>query len=424
MQINEYYSERLKEKYYSFTHPAGLKIIVCPKENYSSSFAMFSTKYGSIDRSFSVNGGKKITVPDGIAHYLEHKLFESEDGDAFKRFAETGANANAFTSFDRTCYLFSCSDNIEKNLEILLDFVQSPYFTEKTVQKEQGIIGQEIKMYDDAPSWRVMFNMLEAMYHNHPVKIDIAGTVESISHITAELLYQCYNTFYNLNNMALCVAGNVTVDLVRRAADKMLKPSKECRIERFFEDEPDTVVKSYVEQKFPVAVPLFHLGYKEKAKKYTVKELAAIEVLLSMIASSSGELYESLMRENLINSTFSYEFSESESYSLIIFSGESRNPKLTAQKIREYIASLRKSGLSNECFEIARRTVYGDAVSAFNSISDIAAGFTEYVFSGRDYYAYIDAVAEITFDEVSHCLYEILDADKSVLSAVLPLDMQ
>ena len=182
------------------------------------------------------------TVPEGIAHYLEHKLFESEDGDAFARYAKTGASANAYTSFDQTCYLFSCTENFDQSLEILLDFVQSPYFTEETVRKEQGIIGQEIRMYDDAPDWRVQFNLLAALYQNHPVRIDIAGTVESIAQIDAELLYRCYRTFYSLKNMVLTVAGKVTVDQVLAVADRMLKPNTPIEIERGFVEEPDRCV--------------------------------------------------------------------------------------------------------------------------------------------------------------------------------------
>ena len=183
------------ESYIKAELDCGLKIYIMEKPQYSSSFAIFGTKYGSVDTCFSKNGGEQITVPEGIAHFLEHKLFESEEGDVFSKFAQTGASANAFTSFDRTCYLFSCSDNFYENLGTLLSFVQSPYFTAETVQKEQGIIGQEIRMYDDSPAWRVMFNMLMNMYHCHPVRIDIAGTVESIAQIDHELLYKCYETF-------------------------------------------------------------------------------------------------------------------------------------------------------------------------------------------------------------------------------------
>ena len=213
MQIEKVTGERARDSYYKIQHPSGLSIYLYPKESCSTAYAVFGAKYGSIDTCFQRSDETKPeTVPEGIAHYLEHKLFESEDGDAFERFAKTGASANAFTSFESTCYLFSCTDQLYESLEILLDFVQSPHFTEESVAKEQGIIGQEIKMYDDDPQWRVMFNYLRAMYHTHPIRQDIAGTVESIAEITPEYLYRCYRTFYNLGNMALCIAGRLDVE--------------------------------------------------------------------------------------------------------------------------------------------------------------------------------------------------------------------
>ena len=219
-------NEVLNEGYYEIDSDSGLKIFVYPKPKHNSTYAIFGTKYGSIDCAFKIDDSETVKVPEGITHYLEHKLFESEDGDAFSKYAKTGASANAYTSFDKTCYLFSTGDNFDESLKILLDFVQQPYFTEQTVQKEQGIIGQEITMYDDDPGWRVYFNLLRAIYHKNPVRIDIAGTIESISHINAELLYKCYNSFYNLHNMVLVVCGNVTPEQVLSIANERLKPSK------------------------------------------------------------------------------------------------------------------------------------------------------------------------------------------------------
>ncbi|WP_312640611.1 EF-P 5-aminopentanol modification-associated protein YfmH, partial [Hydrogenoanaerobacterium sp.] len=219
-------SERLGENYVKIKHSSGLTMLLCPKPQFSSAYALFGAEIGSIDTTFKTSKDNDfVTVPAGIAHYLEHKLFESEDGDAFERYAKTGASANAYTSFDKTAYLFSCADNFKESIEILLDFVTHPYFTEETVRKEQGIIGQEIKMYDDNPDWRVLFNLLGALYVNNPVRVDIAGTVESIAEIDADLLYRCYNTFYNLNNMVLVVAGNFEIDTVLEAADRILKPA-------------------------------------------------------------------------------------------------------------------------------------------------------------------------------------------------------
>ena len=303
MNIREVKSEFLREKYYEIDHSSGLKIYVWPKEGYNTAYGIFGTPFGSIYNHFTVNG-EEVKVPDGIAHYLEHKLFESEEGDAFTLYASTGANANAYTSFEKTCYLFSCTNQFERCLEILLDFVRSPYFTEETVAKEQGIIAQEIKMYEDSPEWRVMFNMLEGMYENHPVRLDIAGTVESIAEITPDSLYKCYNTYYNLHNMALCVAGKVTPEEVLAICDKVLKPQERAEVVTHFPEEPYKVVKSYTEQILPVAMPMFNLGFKSKGVRSTEEDIAYTDILLFLLASSTSDMYRELMDKGLINLPF------------------------------------------------------------------------------------------------------------------------
>ncbi|HBM98956.1 MAG TPA: insulinase family protein [Ruminococcus sp.] len=419
MNIQEIKSQRIGDSYYKIDHPTGLTIYVYPKEGYNSAYAIFGTKYGSINTKFSVDDENRITVPDGIAHYLEHKLFESEEGDAFARYAKTGANANAYTSFEKTCYLFSCTDKFDESLEILLDFVQDPYFTAQTVAKEQGIIGQEIKMYDDSPEWRVMFNMLEGMYKNHPVKIDIAGTVETIAEITAEKLYEVYNVFYNLNNMVLCVSGNVTVEQVLRTADKMLKPCEKHSINNYFDEEPYEICEPYVEQNFPVSMPLFNLGFKERADKILdVKKLACTDILLAMIASQTSPLYRELLDNNLINGSFSYELFEGPGYCSVIFGGESRAPKQAAETIKQYISKLKSEGLGKSDFEISKKSVYGDAVSALNSVSSISNAVVDYHFNGNELFSYIDAIADIDFDDVSTRFSEMLDVNNCTLSVV------
>lgn len=419
-------SDRLGESYTLIDHPSGLRIYVYPKEGYHTTYAIFGTKYGSVNTTFQREGDSSpVTVPDGIAHYLEHKLFESEDGDAFARYAKTGASANAFTSFDATCYLFSCTEKVEESLEILLDFVQSPYFTPQTVQKEQGIIGQEIRMYDDDPNWKVMFNLLCALYHNHPVKIDIAGTVESIAEITAEKLYDCYRSFYNLHNMALCVAGNIEPEQVIRLADRLLKPSKEQRVETLFPEEPDTVVKERVEQKFPIAVPMFQLGFKEPAgnKRATAKQCALTDILLEALASKSSLLYRELMDAELINaSSFGYEYFEGPGYASVIFSGESRDPDKTAQLIRDAADQMRKNGVDSDTFERARRAVYGRNLSALNSADTIGNAIISLSFADRELFDYIDCIAQATLEEINERLAQQLDTGKSALSVVSPIE--
>ena len=388
--IREVKSDRVGDRYYEVKHPSGLRIFVYPKEQNNSTYAVFGTRYGSVDTTFKRSDeADACTVPAGIAHYLEHKLFESEDGDAFARYAKTGANANAYTSFDVTCYLFSCTENVYESLEILLDFVQSPYFTEQTVQKEQGIIGQEIRMYDDDPQWRVMFNLLEALYHKHPVKVDIAGTVESIAQITPELLYRCYHTFYNLNNMVLCVAGNVELNKVLDLCDRMLKPSKPVEIERIFEEEPREVVKTRVEQKLSVVTPLFQLGFKENAvSRRTTKELAETEILLELMASDASPLFRRLLDAGLINeSSFGYEYFEGPGYASVIFSGESKDPDRVAEEIRAETERLRRDGIDPEAFQRAKKALYGRNIAALNSVDNIANSMAVFAFAGRELYS-------------------------------------
>ena len=302
----------------------------------------------------------------------------------------------------------------------MLDFVQSPYFTKETVAKEQGNIGQEIKMYADSPAWRVMFNMLMNMYKTHPVRIDIAGTVESIAEITPEYLYTCYNTYYNLNNMVLCVAGNVELDTVLNIADRMLKKSQYHEIENVFEEEPDGVLAPYVEQKLPVGLPLFNLGFKEKAgeKRVDEKTLAYSEILLFLIASSTSVLYRKMMDENLINASFSYEFFEGEGFLGTIFSGESRDPEKVSDTIKQYIDELKVKGIDSEEFEIAKRATYGDAISAMNSTDHIANILTDFDFSDRELYTYIDAIANATIEDITERLSTMFDTEKTTLSVI------
>ena len=417
--IKEVKSERAGDSYFQIKHSSGLNIYVYPKEGYRSAYAIIGAKYGSVNTCFSCDGGEKITVPDGIAHYLEHKLFESAEGDAFTRYAETGASANAYTGFEKTCYLFSCTDKFDESFEILLDFVQDPYFTAQTVAKEQGIIGQEIKMYDDSPDWRVMFNMLGKMYHNHPVKIDIAGTVESIAEITADKLYQCYNTFYNLNNMVLCVAGNITVEQVLKTCDRMLHESEKHEVHNYFENEPYEIVEPYVEQIFPVSMPLFNFGFKEKADRlFNEKELAQVEILLSALASPTSALYRELLDNNLINNTFSYELFEGPGYCSVIFGGESRAPKQAAETIKRYITAAKENGISDEDFNIAKKAVYGDMISSLNSVGSIANMIADYHFSGNEMFTYIDAVASAEKADVLDRLSQMLDVNNCTLSVV------
>ncbi len=414
-------NEILEEGYYEIDHKSGLKIFVYPKAEYTSAYAVFGTKYGSIDTRFKRSDKADfIEIPAGTAHFLEHKLFESEELDAFQRYAKTGASANAYTSFDRTCYLFTCTGNFKANFEILLDFVRHPYFTEETVRKEQGIIGQEIDMYKDSPEWECLFNMLGAMYHKHPVKIDIAGTKESIAEISAKMLFDCYDTFYNLSNMALAVAGNTTVEEVLEVADRLLEAGERVTVERAFEEEPDSIVEKYVEKHLPVATPTFCFGYKEKCteEKSTLKYEVAMSIILDVLAGQMSQLYKELLDDNLINGTFSTEYFNGYNYATPIFSGESSNPKALAKRINDRIKEFKSSLVSQEDFETVRKKQYGKTVRAFADIDTIANGLVVSHFENEELFSEFEVVKTITLDYVNKALLESFDESKAVLSVI------
>lgn len=411
----------LHEKYYEIDHKSGLKIFVMPKEHYSSAYAVIGTRYGSIDTKFKRSDRSDfVTVPEGIAHFLEHKLFESEELDAFTRYAETGASANAYTSFDKTCYLFQCTDRFEDSLRILLDFVTHPYFTKETVEKEQGIIGQEITMYYDVPGWMSTFNLLKCLYKNHPVRIDIAGTVDSISHITDKLLYDCYDTFYNLNNMALAVVGNVDVDSVLAVCYEVLKKSADVKIERAFEQEPREIVKSYEEYHLSVGMPVFSFGYKEECKTpmRTVKELIEMNVLLEVLAGETSPLYTSLFEKGLINSSFSKEYFVGNGYEAVIFDGESNNAAEVAREIKAEVENLRTSGFSDERFEAARRSLYGKEIMSYNDIDDVANSMIASCFGGFGVFDALEIYKSVKKSDIEKLLAEKLNEQYSALSIV------
>lgn len=421
--IKEIKNDALEEKYYEIDHQSGLKILILPKEGYSTSYAMFGTKYGSIDTRFRRSDESEFTtVPEGIAHFLEHKLFESEELDAFERYAKTGASANAYTSFERTCYLFACSGNFKASLEILLDFVQNPYFTPQTVEKEQGIIGQEIRMYQDVPDWQVMFNVLRAMYENNPVRIDIAGTVESIAEITDELLYRCYNTFYNLHNMVLAIAGNVTVEDVLEVADKYLKPAEPLEIERNFPQESPEVCTDYIEEKLSVATPVFMLGFKEsyETPERTLKEQLETAVLLEIIAGNTSPLYRTLFEKELINTRFGSEYFCGYGFASVLFSGESKDPKAVAEAVKDEIKRVKIDGIDEKAFERVRRKLYGQCVMQYNDVEDLANALVTSHFMGYGLFDEVDILKNMTCEDVMKRLESQLDEKYSTLSVVLP----
>ena len=413
-------SRRLGEGYTRIEHPSGLTLMLCPMKGYSTAYALFATRCGSIDDSFSIGDGEMVQVPNGIAHFLEHKLFESEEGDAFEQYAKTGASANAYTSFDRTAYLFGCTDRFRESLEILLNLVTPPYFTEQTVKKEQGIIGQEIRMYDDDPDWRVYFNLLGALYQEHPIRIDIAGTVESIAGISADLLYRCYNAFYNLNNMVLSIAGNFEIKDVVEACDKILKPAAPVRVSAREVQEPDEIRTRRVEQTLEVAAPLFQIGFKGRAKSYRENILAQVtgELVCDLIAGESTALYRELYDEGLINAVFDTEVMAGPNYLVNIFSGESRDPDAVFARLTDGVRALQERGISEEDFERARRAAYGRYVGIYGNVESMAGMMVLAKLADFGAYEPLDLLGELTLNDAQAFLRENFDTERCALSVV------
>lgn len=430
--------ERLNEKVYFEHLENGLDVILIPKKGATNYYAMYATHFGSLNYKFRAPGDEDVTtVPDGVAHFLEHKLFEEEDGiNALDKLSKIGANANAYTTFNHTAYLFSCNDRFEEAFAILLQFVQSPYLTDENVKKEKGIIGQEINMYDDDPDWQVFFNLLYAMYGDkHAVTKDIAGTVDTIAEITPEILYKCYNTFYDPSNMVICVAGDIDTEKILNTIKRAVKHTKEKpQIERFYGEISKQVFKERIEKKMDVSIPMAILGFRDTTNNqmrkagYTennfefVKKHVAIEILLAMIAGESSELYEDLYNAGLVNKAIATEYTFEEDYAYTAFSFESNKVDEVVDKIKEKINELKEKGLDEQTFDRTKKMLYGEYVKVFNDSSNIARVFVSDYFKGINSFDYIDAYKSIEKEYVEKVVKENFDFENMVLSVVNPKD--
>ena len=419
----------LKEEVYYEKLQNGLDVYFMPKKGFTKKFAVLATNYGSNDLEFiPINEKEKLRVNEGIAHFLEHKMFEQPGGgNAFDKFSKLGASANAYTNFTMTAYLFSCTDNFYESLEHLIDYVQTPYFTEENVEKEKGIIEQEIKMYNDDPDWNVYFNCLKAMYVNYPVKVDIAGTVESIYKITKDELYTCYNTFYNPGNMTLFVVGDVEADKVIEIARKSNNYDIEkltTDIKRFYPEEPSTVNQKEIVAKFPISMSMFNIGFKDsnigiKGKELLRKEVVT-EILLDMILKRGSEAFEELYMKGLINDNFGCGFTSQIDYGYTIIGGESNSPREVKDIIIKYINKYQKEGLSKLDFNRVKKKKIGQFLKCFDSVNFIANNFIAYKFKDINLLDYLEVIKEIEFKEVEERLKNHLREESCVISIVEP----
>ncbi|MCR4889434.1 MAG: insulinase family protein [Ruminococcus sp.] len=402
-------------------HKSGLDIYICEMPGFSTVNAYISVKCGSVDTTFRTAGEKDFTtVPDGIAHFLEHKLFENEECGVFEMFAKTGAYENAFTADDRTCYLFSCTRSYQENLRILLSFIQNPYFTPENVEKEQGIIRQELQMVHDEPENRVFYNLLGGMYHSHPIKTDVGGTAESIAGIDAPLLYKCYNAFYNLNNMSLAIAGNINPDEVLAICDEVLKPCSDNGLETLLPEEPESIVIPEIYQQADIGAALFNIGYKctpasgsELLKKSTVASLAA-----DIITDASTEMYQSLLDKGIINSTFGAEAFTGKGYFALMFLGESPKPEKVREALVNEIERLKREGVDEKLFRRTKRACYGDFIRGLNNVNYVTGLMSNSFIRGIGTYDAIDIISAVTADDINKFIITELSSDKLVTSVM------
>ncbi|HSQ88068.1 EF-P 5-aminopentanol modification-associated protein YfmH [Romboutsia sp.] len=419
----------LKEQIYYEKLENGLDVYFMPKHGFTKKYAVLATNYGSNELEFiPIGENEKIKVNEGIAHFLEHKMFEQPDGgNAFDKFSKWGASANAFTNFTTTAYLFSATENFYDSLEHLIDYVQTPYFTDENVEKEKGIIEQEIKMYDDDPEWNVYFNCLKALYVNYPVRVDIAGSVESIYKITKEELYKCYNTFYNPGNMALFVVGDLEVDKVIEVVKKVnhydvAKLSNE--IQKFYPEEPNRVNEKEKVAKFPISMPMFNIAFKDnkvgiRGNQLLRKEIVT-EILIDIIFKRGSRLFEDLYMKGLINDNFGGGFSSQVDYGFTIIGGDSKDPKEVKRIILEHIEKYKKDGLNKEEFERVKKKKIGNFLKYFDSVNFIANNFISYNFKGINLLDYLDVVKDVTFEEVEERLNSHLKEEYCIISIVEP----
>lgn len=421
--------DQLQEELFHEKLPNGLNVYILPKKGFNKTYATFTTKYGSVDNTFVPLGKDEyVKVPDGIAHFLEHKLFEKEDGDVFQQFSRQGASANAFTSFTRTAYLFSSTSDVEKNLETLVDFVQSPYFSEKTVEKEKGIIGQEITMYDDNPDWRLYFGIIENLYKNHPVKIDIAGTVESISHIDKDWLYECYNTFYHPSNMLLFIVGPVDpekiMDQVRQnQAKKDYKAMPE--IKRKFEEEPSEAAEKKQVLEMNVQTSKCLVGIKalhvdQKGNEMLKYELS-MNLLLDLLFGKSSENYDQLYNEGLVDDSFSYDYTQEQGFGFAMVGGDTNNPNELAERLETMLMEAKHpNAYTSDQLERTKKKKIGAFLRAINSPEYIANQFTRYAFNDMNLFDVVPTLEKITLEDVQKVAAEMISEDRFSVCQVVP----
>jgi predicted Zn-dependent peptidase len=420
--MKQRFYERIGESVYRETLSNGLEICVVPKPGYAKKYAFFATRYGGMDTRFQLDG-KWLDTPAGIAHYLEHKMFDTREGNALQELAKNGAEPNAFTSNAMTGYYFDSTEHFEENLEILLSFVSIPYFTEESVAKEQGIIGQEIRMIEDNPDWQIYTRMMQALYHSSPARTSIAGTVESISQITAETLYDCHKAFYTPSNMILTVVGDVDPIHVADLARRILPREGGPIIPRDYGNEPETVALRETSRAMEVSSPQFLTGFKCRpaAEGEDYLHLAVVgDMACDILLGESSPLYLRLYDQGLINTSFGGSFEMMPGVAYLYAGGDSKDARAVAAEIQREAERLVREGIDEDFYQRVRRASFGANLRGLNSFENIAVSLTEGYFHGYDPFRFPQVFDTVTREDVTDFLRENLRPDRMVLSEITP----
>ena len=420
MEIIE--NNKIKEKLYIEKLENGLTVMVIPRKNVRKKYIICGPNFGSIDNKFIIPGNSETTeLPDGVAHFLEHKMFEQRSGvNSLDTLTALGVNANAYTTNDHTAYLYEATDNFYEALDEYMDYIQNPYYTDENVEKEKGIIGQEINMYEDYPEWQVYLNAMKCMYKELPIRLDIAGSIDSISKITKEILYDCYNNFYTPSNMAMVICGDFNPEEVIEEIRKRItiKENKELP-KRIYPEEPEEINQKEIVVKMQLSNPLFAIGFKDKVEKDMVKKHIAIEIILNTLFGKSSKLYRELSEKNILLGTLDLEYDYSKEYAYILINGQSREPKKVIQRINEEIENAIKNGLNEEDFLRNKKKIYGDHIVEYNSVEETARMFLVDYFKGVNSFDYLEEYENVTKEYAEKVLKQVLDKSKEVTSIVL-----
>ena len=411
----------INEKVYKQTLENGLDIYLLPRKNISKKVIMWGTKFGAVDNDFSVNG-ERVTVPDGIAHYLEHKMFEQRSGiNALDTLTSFGVEANAFTGSTETVYLYECTNNFYEALEEFMDYVQNPYFTDENVEKERGIIEQEIMMYDDYPDSKIHYNLMKCLYHNNAIKIPVAGTVKTIADIDKDKLYKIYNTFYVPENMRMVISGDFEPDEIFEIINKYIIMKKNNNnVVRNYPSEPDSIVQEKIVEQMEVSIPSFLVGYKLEKSDEDLKKSVAIDILNEILFGKSSKFFADLYEQNLLYEPVEMSMDYDRNYAMALIEGESKNPEKTIEQIKNNIEYYKNNGIKDDIFQRIKKDIYGKYVKEYNDLGTITQRIILNAIKDEKPFEMLDNLQAIDIQYVENILNENFDITKCAYSIIEP----